>query len=150
WANVPSPTSTDWIGLYPLSPPTPDNAYLAFAYTTGTASGSVPFPVPLGTAPGSYELRLFSNNGFTRLATSNSFTVTAAHGRAYVTNFGSNSVTVIDTTLNTFVGAPIPVGSGPLGVGVDPTVHRAYIANQNSSNVTVIDTTTNTVVGTPI
>ena len=71
-------------------------------------------------------------------------------GRAYVANSGSNNVTVIDTTTNTVVGAPIPAGTNPIGVGVDPTVHRAYVANLNSDNVTVIDTTTNTVVGVPI
>ena len=70
--------------------------------------------------------------------------------RAYVANSGSNTVTVIDTTTNIVVGAPIPVGCRPRGVGVDPTVHRAYVANSDSNNVTVIDTTTNTVVGAPI
>ena len=59
-------------------------------------------------------------------------------------------MTVIDTTTNTVVGAPIPVGTHPLGVGVDPTVHRAYVANNRQRHVTVIDTTTNTVVGAPI
>src|SRR4051794_37942675 len=73
-------------------------------------------------------------------------------GRAYVTNSGSNSVSVIDTTTNTVVGTPIPVGSGPHGIGVDPTVHRAFVANFGGSvgDVTVIDTQTNAVVGTPI
>ena len=40
--------------------------------------------------------------------------------RAYVTNHFSNSVTVIDTTTNTVVGTPIPVGTGPLAVGIGP------------------------------
>jgi YVTN family beta-propeller protein len=48
------------------------------------------------------------------------------------------------------VCAPIPVGTNPRGLSVDPTVHRAYVANFTSNNVTVIDTTTNTVVGGPI
>jgi YVTN family beta-propeller protein len=69
---------------------------------------------------------------------------------AYVVNNGSNNVTVIDTTTNTVVGAPIPVGRYPGGVGVDPTVHRAYVPDPISNSVTVIDTTTNTVVGAPI
>jgi YVTN family beta-propeller protein len=77
-------------------------------------------------------------------------TPTLLTGAAYVANSGSNSVTVIDTTTNTVVGTPIPVGSGPRGVGVDPTVHRAYVANNGSASVTVIDTTTNTVIGGPI
>ena len=52
-----------------------DTAYLAWRYTTGTASGNVPFTIPGTITPGTYELRLWSNNGFTRLAISNSFTV---------------------------------------------------------------------------
>ena len=42
------------------------------------------------------------------------------------------------------VGAAIPVGTNPNGVGVDPTVHRAYVANTFSNTVSVIDTLTNT------
>jgi YVTN family beta-propeller protein len=71
-------------------------------------------------------------------------------GRAYVANVGSTTVSVIDTTTNTVVGAPIPVGSSPEGMGVDPTVHRAFVPNFFSNNVSVIDTTSNTVVGAPI
>src|SRR4051794_32252255 len=71
-------------------------------------------------------------------------------GRAYVTSQTNNTVSVIDTTTNTVVGVPIPVGIQPLGVGVDPTVHRAYVVNLGSNTVSVIDTTTNTVVGGPI
>ena len=70
--------------------------------------------------------------------------------RAYVANKTSNTVTVIDTTTNTVVGTPIPVGSAPTAWGWTRRVHRAYVARQGSNNVTVIDTTTNTVVGTPI
>jgi YVTN family beta-propeller protein len=59
-------------------------------------------------------------------------------------------VTVIDTTTNTVVGLPIPAGTGPTGVGVDPTVHRAYVTNQTSNSVSVIDTLTNTNLVAPI
>ena len=72
WAGIPSPTALDWLGLYT---PGGDTAYLAWRYTTGTASGNVPFTIPGTITPGTYELRLWSNNGFTRLAISNSFTV---------------------------------------------------------------------------
>src|SRR4029079_685530 len=65
-------------------------------------------------------------------------------GRAYVANRSSGNVTVIDTTTNTVVGAPISVGAtAPRSVVVDPTGHRAYVANASSNFVTVIDTTTN-------
>ena len=40
--------------------------------------------------------------------------------RAYVANAGSNNVTVIDTTSNAVVGAPIAVGNSPWGVGIGP------------------------------
>ena len=66
WSAVCAPTSTDWIGLY-LSG-APDSPYLAYRYTTGTASGSVPFSIPASVAPGTYELRLFSSGSYTRLA----------------------------------------------------------------------------------
>ena len=32
----------------------------------------------------------------------------------------SSAETVIDTTTNTVVGAPLPVGTGPLAVGIGP------------------------------
>lgn len=73
WAGIPSPSTTDWLGLY--TPGGSDTAYLAWRYTPGTASGNAPFTIPSTLTPGTYELRLLSNNGFTRLATSNSFAV---------------------------------------------------------------------------
>src|SRR5205823_5751177 len=76
WSGIPSPTPKDWIGLYG-SPGAADNAFLyTWRYTTGTAAGSVPLTIPLGTPAGNtYELRLFANDGFTRLATSGPLTV---------------------------------------------------------------------------
>src|SRR2546425_1822382 len=63
---------------------------------------------------------------------------------AYVTNEGSNTVSVIDTSTNTVV-ATIPVGVFPIGVAITPDRTRAYVANAGSANVSVIDTATNTV-----
>lgn len=74
WSGVPSPTSTDWVGLYAVGGP--DSAVVAWRYTTGAASGSVAFTVPSGTPTGSYEVRLFANNSYRRLATSGVVTVT--------------------------------------------------------------------------
>ncbi|MFC8235320.1 YncE family protein, partial [Streptomyces sp. NPDC057284] len=65
---------------------------------------------------------------------------------AYVTNFGSGNVSVIDTT-NTVV-ATVPVGSGPQGVAITPNGRRAYVTNRTSNTVSVIDTRTNTDVAT--
>lgn len=81
WQRVASPTSTDWIGLY--KPGAADTAFTTWVYTstcalsaaTAKASGSCPLIAP--ATPGTYELRLFTNNGYTRLATSGPVTVTA-------------------------------------------------------------------------
>src|SRR5262249_49711113 len=52
-----------------------DNAFIAWRYTDGNAAGSAPLTIPANAAPGAYELRLFSNNVYTLLATSNRFSI---------------------------------------------------------------------------
>jgi len=74
WSNIAAPTTANWIGLF--TPGAPDTTYLTWRFTTGTASGSVPFTIPAWLAPGTYELRLFSIS-FTRLGTSNTVVVTS-------------------------------------------------------------------------
>ena len=49
---------------------------------------------------------------------------------AYIPNFASNNVSVIDTASNT-VTATIPVGIGPQGVAVTPDGRKVYVANQS-------------------
>ena len=66
---------------------------------------------------------------------------------AYVTNSGSNNVSVIDTSTNT-VTATIAVGNVPEGVAVSPDGTRAYVPNLVDSTVSVIDTASQTVVAT--
>jgi len=73
WSGIASPTATDWIGLF--VPGASDTSYPTWRYTTGSASGSVPFTIPANVAPGTYELRLFTNFTFTRIGVSNSFIV---------------------------------------------------------------------------
>ncbi|MDI6736025.1 MAG: hypothetical protein QME42_07520, partial [bacterium] len=55
-----------------------------------------------------------------------------------------------DTTTNSVIGSPIPVGSFPRGVAITPDGRYAYVTNRGSNNVSVIDTTTNSVIGSPI
>jgi YVTN family beta-propeller protein len=64
---------------------------------------------------------------------------------AYISNFASNTVSVIDTATNTVV-ATVPV-SFPFGVAVNPAGTFAYVTDA-SNTVSVIDTATNTVVAT--
>jgi hypothetical protein len=81
WSGIAAPTSTDWIGLYARG--AAERGYRARMYvscstTPGAAkvSGSCAFPIPGTVAAGTYELRLFTANSYTRLATSNAFSVT--------------------------------------------------------------------------
>jgi YVTN family beta-propeller protein len=67
---------------------------------------------------------------------------------AYITNCGSDSVSVIATATNTVVGSPISVGTCPYGVTVTPDGTQVYVANSNSNNVSAIATATSTVTAT--
>jgi hypothetical protein len=80
WSGVAAPSGADWIGLYASG--AADGSYQAFVYdatcttnsgSVGKSSGSCTFTMP--NTGGSYQLRLFSNNSYTRLATSNTITV---------------------------------------------------------------------------
>jgi len=73
--------------------------------------------------------------------------VASAAPFAYITNYGSNTVSVIDTSSNT-VTATVTVGTGHYGVAVNPAGTRVYVANVNSNTVSVIDTSSNTVTAT--
>ena len=64
--------------------------------------------------------------------------------RAYVTNYGSASVSVINTTTKA-VTATIPVNGSPRGVAVSPNGTRAYSANRFTASVSVINTASDVV-----
>jgi YVTN family beta-propeller protein len=68
--------------------------------------------------------------------------------RAYVTNLGANTLTVIDTGTGAPIGAPIRVGAKPNGVVFTPDGSRAYVTNNESKDVSVIDTAAAAVVAT--
>jgi len=63
--------------------------------------------------------------------------VNAATGRAYVTNTGDNTVSVIDTTANKAL-TTIRVAS-PIGVAVNATTGWAYVTNFSANTVSVIE-----------
>ena len=67
--------------------------------------------------------------------------------RAYVADWGSATVSVIDLATDTVV-ATVPVGQRPRGVAVTPDGTRVYVSNEESGTVSVIDTFTNAVVAT--
>lgn len=66
---------------------------------------------------------------------------------AYVTNGGSNTVTVLDV-LNLRQDRVIPVGINPTGVAASPTRNEVYVVNTGSNSVSVIDAERKTVVAT--
>jgi hypothetical protein len=85
WSGIPQPTPTDWLGLY--APDVANTAYLDWIYVSCTqtpgdarAAGACAFLVPATLAAGPYHLRLLANDGFTALAISDVFTVTAPAG----------------------------------------------------------------------
>ena len=65
---------------------------------------------------------------------------------AYVVNTGNSTISRIDTTTNTVVGDPIPVGSSATAVAASPAANRVYVADYYDNKVYAIDTNTNTVV----
>ena len=78
WSGIASPTASDWIGIY--APGSNDFAYMDWAYTNGGASGtaSVTLNHPSLVAGGTYEARLYANDGYTLLANSAPFILNPA------------------------------------------------------------------------
>lgn len=58
--------------------------------------------------------------------------------RLYVSNYGSDSVSVIDTRWN-MVYHNVPVGDGPYQVALSPDGTRLYVSNFEASSVTVVN-----------
>jgi YVTN family beta-propeller protein len=73
--------------------------------------------------------------------------VTPDGSEVFVTNQGSNTVSVIDTATNT-VTATIPVGIEGSGVAATPDGSKVYAVNTRDNTVSVIATATNTVIAT--
>jgi RHS repeat-associated protein len=73
WSGISSPTATDWIGIYAVG--APNTVHQGWRYTTGAASGTVPFTVSPSVGLGNYQFRLFANNGYTLIGISDVFVV---------------------------------------------------------------------------
>src|SRR4051812_36842705 len=65
---------------------------------------------------------------------------------AYVSNGGSNNVSVIDLNELRLV-ASLPTGSNPSGVSANPMKDEVYAVNSDSGTVTVIDSAQNRIAG---
>jgi YVTN family beta-propeller protein len=58
--------------------------------------------------------------------------------KVYVTNFGNNTVSVINGTIDK-VMRNVTVGESPSGIAIDPNTQKVYVANTVSNTVSVID-----------
>ncbi len=82
------------------------------------------------------------------------FTAASAHNicpvksYAYITNAGSNTVSVIDTATKQVISTIPDVGSYPFGVAVTHDGKKVYVTNKGYNTVSVIDTASNTVIDT--
>ena len=86
--------------------------------------------------------------GITVLALLMLVSIAGAAPYAYITNGGSNTVSVIDTATNS-VTATVPVGSSPYGAAVNSDGTKVYVTcDGNPGTVYVIDTSTNKVMST--
>jgi YVTN family beta-propeller protein len=68
--------------------------------------------------------------------------------RVFVTNFCSNSVTVINATNDSVDRLNLPVGLEPYGIAYDPSNDTVWVANENSQNLTVLNGSTLATVAT--
>jgi uncharacterized protein YneF (UPF0154 family) len=86
WSSIPAPSATDWLAMYKQGE-TDERSPIEWNFTNsintctqtqgdGKAAGSCTFSVPATAESGTYELRLYSNNTYSKLATSNLITVT--------------------------------------------------------------------------
>jgi hypothetical protein len=97
WSGIAAPGSGDRIALVTAGSP-PNSPWHNWRFLTGAASGTVNFNIPGSTPFGSYQVRLYSPNGQTLIATSAPFQATPAIA-GYITSGGAalGGVTVSGT-----------------------------------------------------
>ena len=92
----------------------------AFQSSTATGLGAVTsIPLPVGSLP------VFLN--------------TTQSGFIYVANFGTNSVSAVNTTSNAVVNTAV-VGTNPVALAEIPNGLKLYVANQGSNSVSSLNT----------
>ncbi|MFB3765331.1 MAG: nitrous oxide reductase family maturation protein NosD [Methanotrichaceae archaeon] len=98
----------DWIGMYRSG--SPDTSYVARQYLDGKENGTLILDAP---DPGNYDFRMFENDTYTLLATSNNVTVKAFSGTKVVAS--PTHVAPGGTVTVTYWGAPAS-GTGIIGM----------------------------------
>ncbi len=98
----------DWVAMYKSG--SPDGSYVTRQYIDGNENGTVTLEAP---DPGSYNFRLFENDSFTKLATSNNIEAKAMAGNKVIAT--PSHVGPGGTATVTYWGAP-PEGTGVIGM----------------------------------
>ncbi|MGA9099584.1 MAG: NosD domain-containing protein [Methanotrichaceae archaeon] len=98
----------DWIAMYKSG--SPDTSYITRQYLGGKENGTLVLDTP---NPGSYNFRMFENNTYDRLATSNSVAVRTYNGTKVVAS--PTHVAPGGTVTVTYWGAPAS-GTGVIGM----------------------------------
>lgn len=75
--------------------------------------------------------------------------VSPDQSKAYISNFGSDSITVIDTaTRSADQTIDLAAGSSPMGLAPSPDGTRVYVVNSNMNSLSVVDVDEGVVVAT--
>ena len=88
-----------------------------------------------------------SKNMVTRNNSPTSIIVNANNERVYVTNGGTDTVTVIDAKTNKIL-ENIRVGSIPRDIAINNKTNKIYVANRDSNSLSVIDAVSNKIIDT--
>ncbi len=77
---------------------------------------------------------------------------TASARNAYVADYKSETVAVIDVTANQLVKPPLEAGveSGPYSLAITPDGVTTWVVNYDGANIASLDTATNLFIGAPI
>ena len=155
WSGIATPTATDWIGaLYArrrqYSLHRLDLRELLSDSGAARRLDRVLLLCPARVAPGTYQLRLLANDGFTLLATSNNFTVGAGGGAgslqfsaatySVAENGGNATITITRTGGSAgAVGVSFATSNGTATAPADYTAvtQTVSFANGDTANKTV-------------
>jgi nitrous oxidase accessory protein len=99
---------SDWIAMYKSG--SPDSSYISRLYLDGNENGTLTLEAP---DPGSYDFRLFQNDSYTKLATSNSVEAKAMVGNKVIAT--PSRVGPGGTVTVKYWGTP-PEGTGVIGM----------------------------------
>src|SRR5207248_1967754 len=122
-------TRTDW-------------KYVSCSQTVGTAAASGSCNFTIAVMSGTYELRLFSNNGYTKLATSPTFTVSGATLTPTRTQTGTPTATRTATPTGTATNTPTRTSTAT-------ATSTRTVTNTPTRTFTATATRTATITSTP-